>query len=528
MKGGTYQEIAEGGIMRFSNNDDRAKGIVHNSSGEADVQLIRSLFPGKDDDHIINHIDSKGTNTYNWLRNISALGGDATHVEEQFKTLNYNQRLNAIKAANNATKTRLADPNFSYERKGNDEIARERESGRIPELFKLKNGYSADATAISHKNTVQRVMRTEDNFKTIHEGLKEEIKQKEYEKSKAAAASAAKTRESEQTKERTKKYRELSFKKEIELEYISRLNKLIAESKSKIKGNAVSKLSKKIEIQQLNIELKGLHNRFLKKKNLYNLSREERNNILNETIPLDGASDISQKHKEISGDQPTLDELNERLAHLQTSLQNETEKQYKKTNQRKKNKSEAAYLEAERLKVEKEREKFEEKKQREEELYKLDKEKRERVNRIKREEIARHREERRTEENNNTRVAVTLAKKYQDLIDQINDLISKEKISKEKNREIGTLTSEATKIFKRIFPPLGTWQMTPQQRMNLFTIFKELQVIIGEVTSTKGGVKRNKTRRKKKRKSKTKKHKKKKPKTRKPNKNKKRRTKRRS
>ena len=66
MKGGTYQVITEAdGNKRFSDGRD---GAMHNENGESDVQLIRSLHPGENDNDIIQHSIGHD-NTYDWLRN---------------------------------------------------------------------------------------------------------------------------------------------------------------------------------------------------------------------------------------------------------------------------------------------------------------------------------------------------------------------------------------------------------------------------------------------------------------------------
>ena len=258
MKGGGYQVITEkNGEKRFSNGKDGAG--IHNESGEADVQLIRSLHPGQSDNDIIQN-SIKNEDSYGWLRNISdksLLASKETPVEKQFRSLNTDEQKKVIEATHQAIDTRLNDSKFPYELidKDSQEYKALVASGKNPSRWKLKDGIVSDDKSHGHKLAIDQLHKTLDNFKSIQSDIKEEERIKELEKRKKEAEERRKEAEAgiqAAKKERDAKNQGLKrFNNQVQSKYLEPLSNIVKNQ------NKLEELTKKQKLEKagLNLEI---------------------------------------------------------------------------------------------------------------------------------------------------------------------------------------------------------------------------------------------------------------------------------
>ena len=384
MKGGGYQVITEkNGQKRFSNGKDGSG--IHNESGEADVQLIRSLHPGQSDNDIIQN-SIKNEDSYGWLRNISdksLLASKETPMEKQFRTLNTDQQNKVIEATHQAINTRLNDSKFPYELidKDSQEYKALVASGKNPSRWKLKDGIVSDDKSHGHKLAIDQLHKTLDNFKSIQSDIEEEERRKEFEKRKKEAEERRKQAEAgikAAKKERDAKNQGLKrFNTKVQSKYLEPLSNIVKNQ------NKLDKLTKKQKLEKAGLNLE-IHTDKMNAKTFYddlqsdtkvrdnvtpNVRREEFQKKINELPVLH-----KKLHDEIIS--TSKEEYNGRLKELERNYNNLVTQRKEYKQERKKDKAENRMLERAAAAAEKQRQVYEEEmEQKEKEMEQKEKEK---------------------------------------------------------------------------------------------------------------------------------------------------------
>jgi hypothetical protein len=384
MKGGGYQVITEkNGQKRFSNGRD-GPGI-HNESGEADVQIIRSLHPGQSDNDIIQN-SIKNQDTYGWLRNISdksLFASKETPMEKQFRTLNTDQQNKVIEATHQAIDTRLNDSKFPYELmdKDSQEYKGLVASGKNPSRWKIKDGIVSDDKSHGHRLAIDQLHKTLDNFKSIQSEINEEKRIKEFEKRKKEAEERRKAVEAgvqAAKKERDAKNQGLKrFSNQVESKYLEPLSNIVKNQ------NKLDRLTKKQKLEKASLNLE-IHTDKMKAKTFYDVLQSDtrvRDNVTPNVRRVEFQKKVNGlpvPHKELHDEiiSNSKEEYNRRLKELERNYNDLVTQRKEYKQERKKDKAENRMLERAAAAAEKQKQVYEEEmKQKEKEMEQKEKEK---------------------------------------------------------------------------------------------------------------------------------------------------------
>ena len=380
MKGGTYKVITKAdGTKRFSDERDDVK---HNENGAKDVQLIRSLHPGQDDNDIIQRSIGHN-NTYNWLRNLSnksKLSSEETPIEKQFRSLNTEQQNHAIDATKDAINTRLNDSNFPFKWISSDseEYRRAVESGRKNiQRWKLKDDHSDSGNmdaASGHKLAIEQLHKTLGNFKSIQNDItaeqeKQEAEKRRQEKAKREAERKQREKKSEADIKKAEQQRNLKkagLKKinlEIKDNYHTPLSSIVEYQEQLKKLTNKQKLEKARLNLQINIQkmqVKKFHDSLQSDSNVASASSQdrERNQVFQAHI--DG---LSPEHRDLHNNiiKTTNKQFEGRMKTLESNFNKLSQAKQISSKARNIKKAENKLLEREMEKTKVEREEFEKK-----------------------------------------------------------------------------------------------------------------------------------------------------------------------
>ena len=382
MKGGTYEVITEAnGTKRFSRGSDVRDGAVHNENGARDVQLIRSLHPGQDDNHIIQH-SIGDDNTYGWLRNLSdksTQSSEETPVEEQFRSLNTRQQNDAIDATKDAINTRLNDSNFPFKWISSDseEYRRAVESGRNIQRWKLKDDHSGSGNvdeARGHKLAIAQLRQTLGNFRSIQNDITAEQERQEEERHRQEEEERRQEREEElqasqaaiKKAEQQRNLKKAGLKKinlEIKDNYHTPLSSIVEYQQVLKKLTNKQKLEKARLNLQINIQkmqVKRYYDSLQSDSNVTSASSKnrERNEMFQAHI-----DDLSPEHRDLHNSiiKTTNKQFEGTMKTLESNLNKLSQAKQISSKARNTKKAENKLLEREMEKAKKEREEFEKK-----------------------------------------------------------------------------------------------------------------------------------------------------------------------